>query len=121
MAAMKGGVETGHLRNLRPQRLDRTNRRQVVRLMQRRQRNQPLQCREQRRVNPHRCGMVDAAMHHPVAHGQQRCIGQPPAQPAAQQPDRGLHLACLGRRQAALIGHLTGASAQPPSRLMADA
>ena len=62
VAAMKGGVEAGDLRQIRKARADRADRRQVVGLMQRRERNVALESRKHVVVDQDRPIVVRAAM-----------------------------------------------------------
>jgi hypothetical protein len=94
---MEGGVEAGHLRQLGVQILHMGDGRQVVRLVQRRQRAQLLQGRSRGVVHLHRLAVVRAAVHHPVPHGDHRAtkgrVGFARCQPL-HQPAQGL----AGRR-----------------------
>ena len=67
MGAVKGGVEAGDLHGLREGGLRGADAGKVVRLVQRRQRIQPLQYRELPRVEHDGFAEVDAAMDDPVA------------------------------------------------------
>ena len=69
---MEAGVETGHLRQVRPGRGDRTDRRQVVRLVQWRERDERGERRQDRLGHQHRAVEPRPAMHHPMADGAQR-------------------------------------------------
>ena len=64
-------VKTGHLRHFRPPLSDHANRRQVVRLVQWRKRNEFLETLQRLRVNQRGFRKLDSAVHHPVADGNQ--------------------------------------------------
>ncbi len=68
LSAMKGGVEARDLRQRRRVRGDDAHRRDVVRLMQGRQRDQALERGQHRRVDPDRHDEVAAAVNDAVAH-----------------------------------------------------
>jgi hypothetical protein len=61
---MEGRVEAGHLRQLGTTREQHPDRRQVMRLMQRRQGNKSLQCRQHVAIDPHRPREIRPAVHH---------------------------------------------------------
>ena len=63
VAAMKRGIETGDLRQVRETGQDRPDRREIVRLVKRRQRNVAFQSRQHVLIDPHRPVVVRAAMH----------------------------------------------------------
>ena len=62
VAAVEGGIEAGHLRQVRVRRGQRADRSQIVRLVQRGERNQPLQIPHDGLVDQHRRGEAGAAM-----------------------------------------------------------
>ena len=67
--AVEGGVEAGHLRQVRHMFGDHVDRRQVVRLVQGRQRNQRPHGAERRSIDQDRTGEIAPAMDHPVSGG----------------------------------------------------
>ena len=69
MAAVEGGVEAGDLRRRRERLHRRLDAGDVVRLVQRRKRDQRPQLREHRRVDEYRLDQVRPAMNDAVAHG----------------------------------------------------
>ena len=99
MAAVESGIEAGHLRQVGLDRGDRADAGEIVRLMQWRQRTQRLQLGEHSRIDANRRGVVDPAMHHPVADAEQRRpVAEMLAQPAAD------HAKELGVARAAIVG-----------------
>ena len=68
-AGVESRVETGHLRQRRKGLAERTDTRQVVRLVQRRQGVEARQAFEHRIGNKHAIAKILAAMHHAVRHG----------------------------------------------------
>jgi hypothetical protein len=73
-SAVKGGVEARHLRQIGIEPHRHFDRREIVRLVQRRKRHQSLQLRQQFRRDPGRPGMMQAAVDDTVAEG-----AKPPA------------------------------------------
>ena len=71
VAVMEGSVEAGNLRQLRTPLQQCADRRQVVRLMQRCQRNVLLKIRHDRFVDDDRPVIFRPAMNDPVTNGQQ--------------------------------------------------
>ncbi|MNZ43896.1 hypothetical protein D3C78_615100 [compost metagenome] len=71
LPAMEGGVEAGHLGQLRRPLGDGADRRQVVRLVQRGERVEAGEPLQYPAVHPGRPGELLAAVDHPVAHGDQ--------------------------------------------------
>ena len=78
LAAVKRGVEAGNLRDGGRRLRNGPDRRQIMRLVQRRQRDQPGKRIDHRRVDPGWRGEAGSAMHHPMADAQNL--------PAADQP-----------------------------------
>src|SRR5690242_17900179 len=77
LATMKGGIEAGNLRHARCGGEDRANGGEVVRLMQRRQWAQRLQCAQHVAIQLYRRIEAHATMHHAVSDADDRCtIGQ---------------------------------------------
>ena len=66
---MEGRVETGNLEKVRPRGGDSTHRRDIMRLVQRRERRQPIERREQFGRHSFGPAMVGAAMHHAMTDG----------------------------------------------------
>src|SRR5688572_8200386 len=64
---MKGGVETGHLRYIRSRFAEGANRRQIMRLMQGRERNQFFQFADHLGSHSCRARKFQAAMHYAVS------------------------------------------------------
>ena len=108
MAAVERGIEAGHLRQVGLDRGDRADAGEIVRLMQRRQRAERLELGEHRRIDAHRRGEVDAAMHHAVTDAEQRRpVAEMLAQPAADHAkERGVARAAIVG-PAAIDQHLT--------------
>ena len=69
VATMERRVETGDLRQLRTSSEKQSDRRQIVRLMQRRQRDVALQARQNLRVDQHRLAVFRAAVNDAMADG----------------------------------------------------
>ena len=67
LIGMEGGIETGHLRTVRPASGDGTDGGQIVRLMRRHQRTQAGQCLHHPIIHQAGTGMLGATMHDPVA------------------------------------------------------
>ncbi len=88
---MEGGVEAGDLRQVRPRRGDGADRRQVVRLVQRRQRHQRVERGQQRVGDARGARVVRAAMHDAMADGEQairRRDADPPSRAAPRAASR---------------------------------
>jgi hypothetical protein len=66
LAMVERGIKAGDLRQVRPGRGDHLDGCQIVRLMQRRQRLQTLEPRENVRLHPHRRTELGAPVHDPV-------------------------------------------------------
>ena len=77
LRAMECRVKAGHLRQVRGPLADRSNRRQIMWLVQRRQRRQIVQLRQHGIVNPHGGDKLDPAMNHPVPDGDEAMTAQP--------------------------------------------
>ena len=97
MAAVERGVEAGDLGHLRLARADLADRRQIVRLVQRRQRHQPLEPLQHRVVHQDRRVEVRAAMDDPVA-DRARGAAEPAEQPRLEPVERRAHVRYLARR-----------------------
>ena len=95
---MKSGVETGDLCGLREGCMGRLDARQVIGLVQRRERLDLPQLFDCGGVKHARAVEIRAAMHHPVAHA----INDPPGHQRRHRVEDGLHPACMvGRSKAA--------------------
>ena len=70
MVAVKGRVEAGDLRQRRKSGKQSADRRQIVGLMQRRERREALQTRDHAVVDQHGPVVIRTAMHDPVADGE---------------------------------------------------
>ena len=68
VAAMECSIEASDLRQFRPAQENDADRREIVRLMQRRQRDVTRKAREHGFVYPDRLAEFRAAMHHPMPH-----------------------------------------------------
>src|ERR1041385_9310162 len=68
LIAVKGGIETGDLRHLRCDRRNRADRRQGVRLMQRREGYQSFERGHDLSLGQDRFGVGGSTMHDPMAH-----------------------------------------------------
>ena len=88
VAAMKGGVETDDLRHAREGRVGGLDPREIMRLVERGQRRQRPQIRENRRVHDRRRGMVQPAVHDAVADGADHDVGKLRLDPSENQADR---------------------------------
>ena len=93
VAAMEGGIEAGDLRQVGRAREQRADRREIVRLVQRRQRDVAFEMREHLVVDQHRPVVVGAAVHDAMADG-----------------DRARAF-CVSRSQAPAIARAVGTSA----------
>ena len=91
---MERRVEARDLRQRRRPREQRTDRREVVRLVQWRERHQLFELREDRGVDPHRLREGGAAMHDTMAYRTQHVRGERIAQVADQE----LHRAVVAER-----------------------
>src|SRR5215475_14172464 len=69
MVAMEGGIEACNLQKCWRLAHQRANRRQVVRLVKRRQRDELLELLEGRRIDDRRCMKLRAAMNDAMTHG----------------------------------------------------
>src|SRR5258706_5726599 len=101
VAAVERGVEAGDLGQGGQARPDRADRRQVVGVVQRRQRHEALEAAQDARVDQHRSVEIRPPMHHPVADCD-RVDGMVLAQPAAGVLQRRWHVGHLGRVQLAI-------------------
>ena len=72
LCSVKAGVEARHLRHTRQSFTDGLDRREIVRLMQRRQRYKPPQFRQHFGRNYDRAGIPRGAMHNPVSDAEYR-------------------------------------------------
>ncbi len=84
---MEGGVEAGHLRQLRLVLHQHADRLEVVRLVQGRQRNELLQVSDNLGSQSDRRGVDGAAMHHPMANGHQPVLAKLLPQEAGQMSE----------------------------------
>ena len=96
-AAMEAGVEAGDLRHAGQALGHRLDRGEVVRLMQRRERNQGAQIVEHFRRDDDRAARSRAAVHDPMADAEHARAAVPAAQPVGQRVERG-----RGRRRRCL-------------------
>ena len=69
VVAVKRGIEAGDLRKRRKVGQQRADRRQIMRLMQRRQRDEPLQPRHDAMIDQHRPVIVRTAMNDAMTDG----------------------------------------------------
>ena len=83
VAAMERGVEAGHLKHTGIAGFDGFDRRQIVRLVQGRQRHQFPQLRHHSRSDHGRAGVIGAAMNDPVTHRQDPRVAQEAVEPLA--------------------------------------
>ena len=70
MAAVKGSIEACDLREGRKSGKKRADRRQIMRLMQRRERRETLEARDHAMVDQHGPVVIRSAMHDPVTDGE---------------------------------------------------
>ena len=88
VVAMKGGVEAGDLRQRGKIGEQRADRRQIVGLMQRRKRREPLQTRDHAMVDQHGTIVIGTAMDDPMADGERTQLKFVP-QPGAREHQGG--------------------------------
>ena len=114
-SAVEGGVEAGDLRHPRIELHREADGREIVGLVQRRQRLERRQPVEHRGIDPHRPRMVRPPMHHPVA---DRPDGEVPerAHPAEDLARRRRQVGHLRRREAALDQHRARGVGRPELR-----
>ena len=86
---MKGGVETGDLSERGAQLAQRLDGRQIVRLVQRRERRERFEPGQCVRIDDDRCVVMLAAMHDPVAGADQMTRMTARLQPVKQPGERG--------------------------------
>ncbi|AIO71098.1 hypothetical protein DM80_6203 [Burkholderia multivorans] len=103
---MKRGVEARDLRHIGVTRPYGADRRQVVRLMQRRKRDERLELREHAIVHAHRGRITVAAMHDAMPDRDQRRIARVAAQPVEQERDRGIVPEGLAGRPDPVLDHV---------------
>ena len=96
LAAVERGVEAGHLRQLRQPLEQHPDRRQVVRLVQRRERDVLFERREHRRIDAHRLGVLEAAVHDPMTDADEPVLGEP----LTQERDEVIERAVMTERDA---------------------
>jgi hypothetical protein len=89
---VEGGIEAGHLRQIRLYLLHGTDRRQVVRLMQRRQRHEGFQPGHRRRRDEQRRRVIGSTMHHAVTDTGQNMVPETRPQQSGD-PLQGLRMA----------------------------
>ena len=87
LVAMKGGIEATHLRQLRLVLQQQADRLEVMRLVQRCQRDELLQVSDDLGGQPHRRSVGEAAVHHTMADGGQPVFPELLAQEACQMGD----------------------------------
>ena len=87
-AAVEGRVEARHLRQLRLALEQRPDRGQIVRLVQRRERNVLFERRQDRRIHAHGLRVLEPAVHHAVADARQAMPGKLGAQERDQVIER---------------------------------
>ena len=97
MAAVEGGVEAGHLGQLRQASAQDLDRGEIVGLMQGRQRDQGLDPGNDRIVNEDRCGEASAAMDDPMADGRRHLAAKLLRQPVEDMIEGGGGIAELLR------------------------
>ena len=87
-AAVERRVEARHLRQVRRAREHGPDRREIVRLVQRRERDVFFQRGQDRRIHAHGLRVFHAAVHHPVADPRQPMLGELGAQESDQMIER---------------------------------
>src|SRR5262249_750219 len=97
VATMEGGVEAGDLRKIGRTGKDRTDRGQVVRLVQGCKRNIPLELREHALVDQYWAVVLRTAVHDPMPDGDRFEVLRF-AQPSAADGERGRHVGYAFRR-----------------------
>src|SRR5262245_51876009 len=97
VATMEGGVETGDLRKIGGTGKNRTDRDEVVRLMQGRERNIALELREHALVDQYRPIELRTAVHNPMADGDRLEVLRL-TQPSAGDGERRRHVGHIVRR-----------------------
>ncbi len=80
LATVERGIEARDLRQVRRAGEQRPDRREVVRLVQRRERDVLLECGEHRRVDAGGLGVLETPVHDAMADGYQSVVGEPLAQ-----------------------------------------
>jgi hypothetical protein len=108
---MEGGVETRDLGQLREAHQQPPDWRKVVGLMQGGERNQFLQCREDRLVDAHGRGIGDTAVHDTMAHADQSVARQL----TAHETEQMVECAFVAERDA--VAHDFSASTAPTAFL----
>ena len=104
---MEGGIEAGDLRQVGKLLGERADGGEVVRLVQRRQRLElPQLARCTCCVQPHRPGVEQAAVDHPVAGGDDVDVGLVALQPVDQEAHRRPHGRASSAGQSLLADHL---------------
>jgi hypothetical protein len=88
MVSMKTGVKASDLRHAGKSLVDRLNRREIVRLVQRRERNQFFQLSQNLRSDHYRLREVCAAVDHPMAHSEHARAGVLRSKPECEGADR---------------------------------
>src|SRR6185436_2163454 len=88
MIAMKAGIEAGHLGHARQSLFDRFDGRQIVWLVQRRERNQFLQLSHDLWRDHYGPGKFRAAMDHAMAHAEHSRAGVVRSKPECEGTDR---------------------------------
>ncbi|MCY1227866.1 hypothetical protein D9M72_401560 [compost metagenome] len=121
MAGVEGGVEAGHLQQVRHGFAHGADRGQVMRLVQRRQRHQRLQFRDHVVVDAHGLREVGAAMHHAMADRHRRIVAQPDAEHQPHQPEGGVVVGHLRLREGLVGDHAAVGHARGQARRHADA
>jgi len=114
-------IEARDLRQVGHPREQRLDRREIVRLVQRRERHVLLQCRDATRVDAHRFHVLAAAMHDAVPDRHQPMMRNAPA----QKPDKVFERAVVAERFAGrpllLVEHVAVAILRDEARRRVDA
>ncbi len=105
LVAMKGGIEASHLRQFRLVGQQQADRLEVMRLVQRCQRDELLQVSDDLGSQPHRRSVVEAAVHHPMADGGQPVFPELLAQEAGQIGDGAIVTKCFTGRPLPFADH----------------
>ena len=88
VGAMEGGVEAGHLRKRRESLDRRLDPGDMMRLVQRRKRNEPLELRQHRTVDQNRRGEIRSPVHDAMANGDHLAVVPTLAQPVEDRVHR---------------------------------
>jgi hypothetical protein len=98
LGCVKRGIETGDLRKPGPVGCERADRRDIVRLVMRRERLEGGKAFDRRGIEPDRCGEFAAAMHNAMAAARERRCEPARFEPVDQRADRAVMAADIVER-----------------------